>query len=529
MKRLLFFPGHRILAYEWERGQFLRTEAFEPDEQGRAAFRAWLEERPKQPVQLLLDVIEEEFHLDRVPHVIGRDRTELFERTARRHFRSTEFRHIVDQGRETGGRRDDKVLIAGLTNPDLLRPWLSVIEAAAVPLRGIYSLPLLSESLLPFLGAAKTRRALVISQQIPSTLRQSYFEHGRLRFSRLVPGRYSDADGFADFFQRELTQTLRFLETQRFRRSGSHIDVYMLVSDEVYRVMHDQLSSTEAVTCHLVPLERLAERIGMRGARVGAFADTIFGHLLLRKRRPANHYGLSSLRRHFFAQRARVALGALAVVLLVASIALGVGFGLRGQVYQESMLVAQQRAAEFDRRYRLRLQQLDQFDYRAQDVKSAVDLLGALRAARQVHPGPALATLGNALEGRPAVVVNRLDWRNSNRGALDPPTDGRAMGTGGGTGLLARIAEPPAQLYRYLLVEGDLVGFSDDYRGAVELFNGFVADLRDQPGVRDVDVLEAPFSLESDTGVSGDSGLNSGRGREQSSAYRLFLRLGAEA
>jgi hypothetical protein len=270
MKRLLFFPGHRILAYEWERGAFRRTEAFEPDEAGRAAFRAWLEEAPRTPVQLLLDVIEEEFHTDRIPHVIGRDRRELYRRTAERHFRSTEFRYIIDQGRESEGRRDDRVLVAGLTNPELLKTWLSVIDDTRVPLKGIHSLPLVGEALLPAIGAAKTARALVISQQIPSTLRQSYHERGQLRFSRLAPGRYSDAEGFAAFVQRELDQTLHFLETQRFRRQGAPIDVYILVNNDAWQALRERLSSSDTVTCHLVPLERVAKRVGEHGALAGA-------------------------------------------------------------------------------------------------------------------------------------------------------------------------------------------------------------------------------------------------------------------
>jgi len=528
MKRLLFFPGHRILAYEWERGRFKRTEAFEPDEQGRAAFRAWLEEDPKQPLQLLLDVIEEEFHVDRVPHVIGRDHAELFERTARRHFRSTEFRHIVNQGREVGGRRDDKVLIAGLTNPELLRTWLSVIEDARVPLRGIYSLPLVSERLLPYLGAARNERALVISQQIPSTLRQSYFEKGRLRFSRLVPGRYTDARGFADFFHRELRQTLRFLETQRFRSQGSHIDVYVLVSADIYHVMREELSSSDAVTCHLVPLERLASRIGMRGSRVGAFADTIFGHLLLRQWRPSNHYGFNRLRRYFFAQRARIGLAAAGVVLLVAAAAYSMGIVLRAQVYEDSITVAEQRAAEFDRRYRLRLQQLDQFDYRAQDVKQAVDLLGLLREARLVAPGSALATLGNVLLEHPSIIVDRVNWNQTDRPDVQPPGERNPGVASGGTGLIEQLSRESVPRYRYLLLTGDVVGFGSEYRRAVELFEAFVAALREEPGVSRVDVVESPFALKSDTGVSGDSGLNANGQDQKSGSYRVFVRLGGE-
>ena len=366
MRRLLFFPGHRILAYEWDRGAFRRVEAFEPDEAGRRAFRAWLAAAPRTPVQLLLDVIEEEFHIDHVPHVIGRDRSELLKRTLQKHFRSTDFRYIERQGREAHGRRDDRLLVAGLTNPDILRVWTDLVADVGVPLKGIHSLPLVGERLLPRLGAGRSSRVLLVSQQVSSTLRQSYYEHGRLRFSRLAPGRYHDVEGFATFLRRELDQTLHFLETHRFRGQDAAVQVYILVSSDAYHALRDHLSSSETVTCHLVPLDRIAERVGMRGERPGAFADTLFAHLLLRQRRPANHYGLPRLRRHFFVQRIRVAMQAAATAMLVAALAVALGVFVRGQVYEESVEAANERAVEFEHRYEQRLRdQADLLTFRA--------------------------------------------------------------------------------------------------------------------------------------------------------------------
>jgi len=528
MKRLLFFPGHRILAYEWERGMFRRTEAFEPDEAGRAAFRAWLEERPKTPVQLLLDVIEEEFHTDRIPHVIGRDRFELFRRTAERHFRNTEFRYIISHGREAEGRRDDRVLIAGLTNPELLKTWLSVIDDTHVPLKGIHSLPLVGEALLPALGAAKAPRVLLISQQIPSTLRQSYYEHGRLRFSRLAPGRYSDVEGFAAFVQRELNQTLNFLETQRFRSQGAPIDVYILVNMDAYHGLRDKLSSTDTVTCHLVPIERVAQRIRLRGPRSGSFADKIFGHLLLRQFRPANHYGLPRLRRFFFSQRARVALYALAAVFVVAAALAAYGVYLRAEVYAASIAEAERRAAEFRQRYERRLQQLSEFDYRAQDVKSAVDLLDQLRERRVVHPGNALGTLGDVLDRHPEVMIERLHWRHTDDPDLAASriVDGQVAGAT--TGLTGELGRAGAPRYQYLLVAGDVVGFEGEYRRAVETFQDFVEGLGRHPEVSRVEIVESPFALEADAGISGDSGLAAEDQRADRAGYQVLIRIGGE-
>ncbi|MEF8834344.1 MAG: hypothetical protein V5A42_05745, partial [Halofilum sp. (in: g-proteobacteria)] len=356
MKRLLFFPGHRILAYEWRAGAFRRIEAFEPDEEGRERFRQWLREAPRTPVQMLIDVIEEEFHIDHVPHVIGRERTHLYKRTARRHFRSSDFTYITRQGREREGRRDDRVLVAGLTNPELLSVWLDVLAEEQVALKGIQSLPLLGEYLLAHLGAQRAGRVLVVSQQVPSTLRQSYYENGRLRFSRLVPGRYDGAAEYADFVHDELHQTLHFLENQRFRGQGRPVDTYILTDSDAQAALRERLADSNVVNCHLVPLDELSRRVGDRDSP-GPYAATIFAQLLLRQRRPANHYGLARLRHFFFLQRARVGLRVLAGAAVVAAVAVAGGTWLQGQAYESGIVQAQAREARFERLYEQRLSQ----------------------------------------------------------------------------------------------------------------------------------------------------------------------------
>ena len=88
------------------------------------------------------------------------------------------------QGREKEGRRDDKILYLALTNPGLLRPWLDPIRRRKVPLAGIYSLSLLSASLLPYVVTKPGNNALLVSLQGASNLRQSFFIGRDLKVSR---------------------------------------------------------------------------------------------------------------------------------------------------------------------------------------------------------------------------------------------------------------------------------------------------------------------------------------------------------
>jgi hypothetical protein len=516
VKRLLFFPGHRILAYEWRAGAFRRIEAFEPDEEGRERFRRWLREAPRTPLQMLIDVIEEEFHIDRVPHVIGRERAQLYRRTARKHFRNSDFTYITCQGRERQGRRDDRVLVAGLTNPDLLRVWLDVLAEVQVPLKGIHSLPLVGEYLLPHLGAERGERVLVVSQQVPSTLRQSYYENGRLRFSRLVPGRYESVSEYADFVHDELHQTLHFLENQRFRGQGRPVDTYILADAEAHDALRERLAGTAVARCHLVSLADLAPRVGDRGGVSGPFADTIFAQLLLRRRRPANHYGLARLRHFFFVQRARVGLRLLAVGAVLGAVAVAGGTWLRGQAYESGIVQAQAREARFERLYEERLSQLDAFDYRAVDVKNAVDLMADVSAAVRQTPKPLMDALGAILAKHPALTLERLQWsRADGVDGEGGSSSGRAI-TGNGSA--------PAPVVE---IGGRVTGFDGDYREAISRFDGFVQALRDAD-LGAVAISRAPFDLGPGSGVSGDSGTTAGAQTNQSGEFALELRLAAD-
>ncbi len=474
----------------------------------------------------MLDVIEEEFHTDHIPHVLGRDRMELHRRTAEKHFRQTQFRYLTVQAREPVTRegtvrRDDRVLIAGLTNPELLQGWLSLIEDEQVPLRSIHSLPLVGEQLLPALGASRHARALVISQQIPSTLRQSYYEDGHLRFSRLVPGRYEDASGYAEFVQRELRQTLHFLETHRFRRREDPIEVFILCDRSGYDALSARLSSSETATCHLVPLDRLSARLGIRSGASGTYADTVFAHTLMRQRWPTNHYGVPWLRRYFFVQRGRRALQGVAAVCVLAAVALAGAWYLRGQAYEQGAAQAQARTQQFERLYQQRLSQLDAFEYQAVDVKRAVDLLAGLEAKRYAHPGGLMAGVGAILQRHRDIMLQEFEWHvapgqpNTRRSGL------RESGWQASDGLaLAQVEEP---LRAGARLEGTVVGIAGDYRRGVEIFEDFVAALRESLAIARVEVSSAPFDLGTDVTISGDSGTGASARALERASFALII------
>ena len=185
-RRALLIGAGQAAVYEWRDNAAVRRTVFEAGEEGRQGFRRYLAETPGIPFYLLVDVADEEYRQDTVPHLSRRDRQALLERKAARLFKDTGYCFFRVTGRETTGRRDDRVLLSALANPGVVRQWVAILDEARTPLAGICSLPLFSGQLLKVVAGRDDGCRLLVSMQGVSGLRQTCFDNGDLRFSRLV-------------------------------------------------------------------------------------------------------------------------------------------------------------------------------------------------------------------------------------------------------------------------------------------------------------------------------------------------------
>ena len=127
-RRAICLASDAITVYHWENGDITDSFQFDADETGRFHFARYLQETPIIPCYMLVDVVEEEFRHDTVPHVTGSDRRNLIERKLSRHYRSTPYVYHQLIGREKEGRRDDKLLLTALTNQDAITPWVKLLD-----------------------------------------------------------------------------------------------------------------------------------------------------------------------------------------------------------------------------------------------------------------------------------------------------------------------------------------------------------------------------------------------------------------
>lgn len=497
-RQVFCLSGRHLAVYEWWDGTLSEPLLFAPDREGQDRFVRYLEQTPPVPGCFLVDVVEEEYRRENLPHVFPRDRRALIRHRAARLFRDSEHWHAELQGRETEDRRDDRVLYVALTNPGVLEPWLALMTQRRLPIAGIFSLPLLSASLLRAVSGG-TGNALLVSLQGADNLRQSFFQGRYLKISRLAHLPVAQGRQAAEAIPEEVEKLRHYLNSLRLLTRDESLDVYVLSDAEALSDLGRAPASAGHTRYHVVDIADLAHRLGMGNGLDSTYADSLFVRLLIRAC-PANHYATAQETRYFTVHRLRKAMVAASVALLLGS-ALWSGLQVvDGLSSRWQGLAAGQQAQYYLQRYREAKADLPPAPAEPGDLKAVVDTAATL-AKRRAMPGSMMSLLGGALEAYPDLHLEEFEWRAS----ADPDARVGDRSAVGGTGR-APAAGGNGEVYHLALIRGRLSPFDGDFRRALQRVQGFAEALGRVDGVHQVSVLSLPLNLSSQERLSGDVG-----------------------
>jgi hypothetical protein len=500
----LYLTNSRLVSLVTRRGSIVARREFAVSGAGAAQFERHLANLAGVPTHLFTDLAEEDFRLDTVPHVSRRDQEAVLARKLSQIFRNTPYRYAHLQGRETEGRRDDRVIYTAITNAEVLRPWLDAIDRLKVPLAGIHSTPVFSATMLEELDLVFAH-TLLVTFTPGEAMRQSYFRDREIKFSRLTPIDLQEGQTLGTLVAEETTRTWQYLDSLRHFTPEDRLEVCVLVHENDRAIVQSSLRDFAQLQYRLLDMGNVARKLGLKPAPLGSSAEEVLVHLYLMRPAP-NHFASPEQRRHSTLRRARISLAQASIVVLAAGMAWGgwnVWRAMQGT--DEEQKIARDVSA-INREYEEISRSMPSFGVGGSTMRDAVSFYnGAIRAFPAMNDF--LRPLSRLLQGHPNVRLKALAWQAADDPKTIPMLPRATAGTAnaavraitkseGGAGAGQDEPNPPFSTGRYEvgLVDATIRVGHDDYRSAVEAVERLAREVATIRGFS-ADILESPLDL----------------------------------
>jgi hypothetical protein len=479
-KILFFLSTDSFHAHVWKNGVLAEPYYFSNSVEGLERFAEFLISH-RYPSYLLVDMIEEDFRQETVPHLTGTNYQALVQRKFDQYYRSTPFRLSMLQQRQTEGRRDDELLFSALTNPSRITAWLELLLQYKMPIVGIYSLPHASA---PLIKDIESDHLLLLSWEKDAGLRQSYFLNKKLRFSRLTPIKANSS--FADVIVEESARTHQYLKSLSLTPQGQVLNVHIICHANDKTQLDAKLTGKADVTFSYLDLQLLGQKIKSKYVFPDSNASPLFLHLLATHPPRANYatsdhthyYQLWQTQRGLFGLAAVTALACIVWSTLSFIEGSGLSEEIEGYSFQANRMVreTQQIIQTFP--------VADGHSASASDMKTAVTLFRNLQNLT-VAPEQILKGLSTTLDNFPRIQTSKLEWQMNQDSSIPEQT---------------------------ITFNGELANFGNDYRGALDYLESFQMMLT-KSGYT-VNPIKLPLDFSTKGSISADIGDNSSKPSE---------------
>ncbi|MDD2833709.1 MAG: hypothetical protein PHD12_06830 [Methylotenera sp.] len=506
-KLVLCATANSLLAGIWRAGKLLGNQTFEHNEAGHLAFAAFLQKYLGIPLYLIADAVEEDYRLESLPHATGAAKHELISRKLNQHYRGMDYRTARFINRDKDKRKDDNYLFVALSNDDFLQAWVKIIQAAEAQLVGVYLLPMLSQILVDKLKL--TSPHILLCEKLSSGLRQSYLHNGHLRMSRLVPSVPEETGKLGYFYLVETEKTRLYLMSQRYITRDTPLNLVLASADGATQQISQGISQEQGIECVDVNLGVLAKALGLSASMIQQKPELLHMQLIANGMLVDN-LAPDNLTKYFKFGKLKQAIGLTsALVGLVGLIAAGLVFKL-GWDNKMALEQAMQDTVIQQHRYDEVAKDFPQTPISADDLKTAVEFNKTI-AGFPKSPRRVMQVVSQALEASDAAVldniqIQRIRWALTNDLSLKDQDQFIPISTGSGVQGGAEDTLPQGELLvEVAWVTAEIANFTGDYRKALNNVNQFVTNLKADPNVAKVTVLQEPVNVSSFVDLQGST------------------------
>ena len=498
MKRLFYFTGYRLSVLHWKGKRLIGHSSFEPTETGLNQFRNYLLQTANISSKFLVDVIEEDFRNEKIPHVGIKDRSAVIGRLIDRYYRSSQdysYHELI--GREKEGRKDDIVLLGAMTNPHLIQSWLSIIDECEVPLSGIWTLPIISKKVLKTLKAC-SGVVLLVSQQVSSNVRQTLFRDGKLLSSRqsIINQDMGDISSIGKLAAPEVDRTIEFLRAQNLVAADEVINLHIMGSSEQLLSLQTSFKSNDKQTVVIHPVSDIQSKLGLTGVEE-RFSDSLFAWLCVDQKISPSHYGERKIFTRYRNKLSAMALYAASLTVVIAGILLTESNISDALEHEKSITLLKEEEKSYKELYSKKFKDFEEVFQNAGVMNSAVDLAERIAVNGTTSPLDFLISLSDILSQDKAhtVHIDKIKWQAVNIDDKNKTID------------QANFTDDYSVKHD-AVVTGRIDDPEYNYRASIDHIQRIIKYLKDSPRVENVETLTMPVDLRSESKFSTESGVD---------------------
>ncbi|MEO8628214.1 MAG: hypothetical protein ABI612_08935 [Betaproteobacteria bacterium] len=485
-KLVLCASSFHLTASLWTGRRLSAIHRFDAGDDDQPTFSSFLRAARGVPVYLMADTVDEDYRFETLPHAFGKDRRQMVERKLKQLYRSTPFYGASLSEREEGKRRDDRYLLAALTNPAVFEPWLRIIVASGLPVAGVFPLPVVTLGLAKKFDIKETNLLLVSKHE--AGIRQTFLKNQRFRISRLTPLRASGTGGSLESYAEEIRNTRMYLDALNVMHVDDILHIVIVDQDATLAPL-GQMVQTGRRNLRAVRYgpEEIVAKVGVDAATLQASPDALHLYLLGQKR--SLEFNLapppltSGYTRYVTSRSMYTAAGAVAALA---------GVWCAMNLYQTMSLKdeAQQIASRTRQEQSHYLELTRSFPpspVPSAKLQQTVDVAERIGTMSRM-PDSVFRVVSAALEKYPAMRLNGLQWRNG--GALAEAT-------------AAVTNAAPTGLSQSTVLQIELTAQPGDFRSALVNINNLVRELGRNDSVAEVKVIKMPLNLASTGTLAG--------------------------
>ena len=310
----IYISNLKVSLYLCDRNGIVALESYTQTQFKNA--KLFLQQTRNVPCSLIVDIIEEDYKRDTIPHVHSYERQAVIQRKMKQLYRDTPYRHASLHGRETTGRRDDRLLISAIINPELVSYWLELLNELKIPVQGIHSIAFISYILSKKLKI-KDDKFLLVTLQYNSGIRISFYDNEQLQLSRLTLNTNWEHDQTLKLLIKEIDKTQMYINRLRLLTPGQKLKIIYIGNADYLEELKLAVNSNDLTEFGNIQHKIIAKTLGLANLRHD-FLDEIIVQFLHKCSIP-KQYAVVSVKNY---QRHYLGTIALKVFVTAASLAM---------------------------------------------------------------------------------------------------------------------------------------------------------------------------------------------------------------